>query len=80
MNSLKKKKIKYSKDANMTATILVSKLFHQYMLIIANKTLDEFDLSDEKRKEVIEELDKRSDKILTDKTISKIYKDLKTRD
>ena len=78
MNSLKKKKIKYSKDTNITATVLVSKLFYHYMLFIANKVLDEFDLTDEKRKEVIEELIKRSDKILTDKTISKIYKDLKT--
>ena len=82
MDQQTKFKSKYSKDTNMTAKTLVSNVFYYYMLLIANKTIDEQqpDISDENREEIIKKLKQRASSILTEKTISKIYKDIRKID
>lgn len=82
MDQQTKNKSKYCKDTNMTAKTLVSNVFYYYMLLIANKTIDEQqpDISDENREEIIKKLKQRASSILTEKTISKIYKDIRKID
>ena len=81
MNSDKKNKSpkkkfprKYSKITKLTSCTLVAKLSYQYMLLIIEKTLEQFSyLSDDEKKEITTKIIHESNNILTYKTIKNIY-------